>query len=340
MGSPILDIKNLSTSFRIQGSYYAAVDDVTLTVNKNEVLAIVGESGSGKSALALSVMGLHNMKNTKIEGHIGFKDRNLLDLSLDELNKIRGKDIGMIFQDPMTALNPLATIGAQIEEPMKYHMKELNSNARKERAIELLRRVGIRNEARVYEQYPHELSGGMRQRVVIAIAMACDPVLLIADEPTTALDVTIQAQIMDLMKDLQDQMESGIILITHDLGVVAEMADRVAVMYAGQIVEIAEVEELFTNPMHPYTRSLLNSLPSGTDGKERLHVIDGVVPALQNLDRSGCRFAPRIAWIPEEAHIENPPLEEVEKEHYVRCTCYKEFYFPEEKQGGANNVTT
>ena len=340
MGRPILDIQNLTTSFRIKGEFHAAVDDVSLQVHKNEVLAIVGESGSGKSALALSVMGLHNMKNTKIEGHIGFQDRNLLDLSLDELNKIRGKDIGMIFQDPMTALNPLGTIGAQIEEPMKYHMKEMSKSERKERAMDLLRRVGIRNEERVYSQYPHQLSGGMRQRVVIAIAMACDPVLLIADEPTTALDVTIQAQIMDLMKELQDEMESGIILITHDLGVVAEMADRVAVMYAGQIVEIAEVKELFRNPMHPYTRSLLNSLPSGTEGKERLHVIDGVVPALQNLDRTGCRFAPRIAWIPESAHIPNPPLEEVEPNHHVRCTCYKHFYFPEEKQGEVNNVTT
>lgn len=271
MGRPVLTIQNLSTSFRIQGEYYAAVDDVHLEVRKNEVLAIVGESGSGKSALALSIMGLHNMQQTKVEGHIDFQNQNLLDLSLKQLNQIRGKEIGMIFQDPMTALNPLATIGAQIEEPMKYHMKELSKRDRKLHALELLRRVGIRNEERVYNQYPHELSGGMRQRVVIAIALACDPVLLIADEPTTALDVTIQAQIMDLMKALQSEMDSGIILITHDLGVVAEMADRVAVMYAGQIVEIAEVTKLIRNPLHPYTRSLLNSLPSHTGGKERLH---------------------------------------------------------------------
>ena len=340
LGRPILNIENVSTSFRIQGEYHAAVDDVSLQVRKNEVLAIVGESGSGKSALALSIIGLHNMQNTKVEGHIGFQDRNLLDLSLSELNKIRGKEIGMIFQDPMTALNPLSTIGAQIEEPMKYHMKDMSKKDRKLHALELLRRVGIRNEERVYKQYPHELSGGMRQRVVIAIALACDPVLLIADEPTTALDVTIQAQIMDLMKALQSEMDSGIILITHDLGVVAEIADRVAVMYAGQIVEIAEVTKLIRNPLHPYTRSLLNSLPSHTGGKERLHVIDGVVPALQNLDRTGCRFAPRIAWIPESAHVENPTLEEVEPNHFVRCTCYKHFYFPEEKEGEMNDVTT
>ncbi|CAM3190778.1 ABC transporter ATP-binding protein [Filibacter tadaridae] len=339
MANPVLEIKNLRTSFNIKGNYYAAVDDVSLTVHENEVVAIVGESGCGKSALALSIMGLHNLKTTKLEGQVNFKSQNLLSLSASKLNKIRGKDLGMIFQDPMTALNPLATIGRQIEEPMDYHMK-LSSAAKKKRTLELLRRVGIKNEQRIYSQYPHELSGGMRQRVVIAIALACDPVLLIADEPTTALDVTIQAQIMDLMKELQNQIKSGIILITHDLGVVAEMADRVAVMYAGEVVEIAEVRELFMNPLHPYTRSLLNSIPSNMEDKKALHVIEGIVPSIQKLDRTGCRFAPRVAWVPEHEHEESPTLHEVEPGHFVRCTCYKNFHFPEEKVGDESYVTT
>lgn len=339
MGKPVLEIENLRTSFRIKDNYYAAVDDVSLKVHENEVLAIVGESGCGKSALALSIMGLHNAKITKLEGQVNFKGQNLLNLSPAKLNKVRGKDLGMIFQDPLTALNPLSTIGAQIEEPMKYHLK-LSAAAMKKRALELLRRVGIKNENRVHSQYPHELSGGMRQRVVIAIALACDPVLLIADEPTTALDVTIQAQIMDLMKELQAQMKSGIILITHDLGVVAEMADRVAVMYAGEVVEIAHVNELFSNPLHPYTRSLLSSIPANMPDSGRLHVIEGMVPALQNLDRTGCRFAPRTPWIEANEHEQNPMLHEVEPGHFVRCTCYKNFHFKPEESGVENYVTT
>lgn len=330
MDDPVLEIKSLRTSFRIQDQYYAAVDDVSLTVHEREIVAIVGESGCGKSALALSIMGLHHPKTTKLEGQVNFKGQNLLNLSLSKLNKIRGKEIGMIFQDPMTALNPLATIGRQIEEPMDIHLK-LSSANKKKRTLELLRRVGIKNEQRIYGQYPHELSGGMRQRVVIAIALACDPVLLIADEPTTALDVTIQAQIMDLMKELQNQMQSGIVLITHDLGVVAEMADRVAVMYAGEVVEIAEVRKLFSNPLHPYTRSLLNSIPANMDAKAKLHVIQGIVPSIQQLDRIGCRFAPRVPWIPPEEHETNPQLHEVESGHFVRCTCFKNFHFPVEK---------
>ena len=339
MGKTVLEIENLRTSFNIKGEYYAAVDDVSLNIHENEVLAVVGESGCGKSALALSIIGLHDLKNTKLEGQVNFKGENLLTLSRARLNKIRGKDLGMIFQDPMTALNPLATIGAQIEEPMKYHMK-LSSADMKKRTLEMLRRVGIKNETRIYSQYPHELSGGMRQRVVIAIALACDPVLLLADEPTTALDVTIQAQIMDLMKELQAQMKSGILLITHDLGVVAEMADRVAVMYAGQVVELAEVTEIFESPQHPYTRSLLSSIPSNMPDGGRLHVIQGIVPALQDLERTGCRFAPRIPWIQPDEHEQNPALHEVSPGHFVRCTCYKNFHFEEEESGDKANVLT
>lgn len=339
MAETVLEIENLRTSFNIKGNYYAAVDGVSLTVHKNEVVAIVGESGCGKSALALSIIGLHNAKTTKLEGQVNLKGQNLLSLPVEKLNKIRGKDLGMIFQDPMTALNPLATIGRQIAEPMDYHMK-LSSTAKKKRVLELLGQVGIKNANRIYKQYPHELSGGMRQRVVIAIALACNPVMLIADEPTTALDVTIQAQIMDLMKELQRITDSGIILITHDLGVVAEMADRVAVMYAGEFVEIADVNTLFANPLHPYTRSLLSSIPSNMTDKEELHVIEGIVPSIQKLDRGGCRFAPRIPWISEDAHEDNPTLHEVEPGHFVRCTCYKEFHFPEERVEDENYVTT
>ncbi|MEK5393662.1 ABC transporter ATP-binding protein [Margalitia sp. FSL K6-0131] len=332
---PLLQLQNLRTSFRIQDEYFAAVDDVTLTVNENEVVAIVGESGCGKSALALSVMGLHPAGRTKLEGNVNFNGRNLLSLSTGEMNKIRGKDIGMIFQDPLTALNPLMTCGKQIEESMTYHTK-LSSSEIKARALELLKKVGIPNPERTYKQYPHELSGGMRQRVVIAIAISCDPSLVIADEPTTALDVTIQAQIMDLLKELQKQMKTGIILITHDLGVVAEMADKVAVMYAGEVVELADVNTLFKNPLHPYTRSLLNSIPSTTTAKGRLHVIQGIVPSLQKLPRQGCRFKERIQWMPDHEHEENPVLREVEPNHFVRCTCYKNFDFPQNDIGDLN----
>ncbi|MGE6260202.1 ABC transporter ATP-binding protein [Heyndrickxia sporothermodurans] len=325
---PLLQIKNLRTSFRIQDNYYAAVDDVSLTVNENEVVAIVGESGCGKSALALSIMGLQPKGNTKMEGNVNFNGKNLVPLSVQEMNKIRGKDLGMIFQDPLTALNPLMTVGKQIEETMTYHTK-LTATEMKNKTIDLLKKVGIPSPEITYKQYPHELSGGMRQRIVIAIAIACEPKLVIADEPTTALDVTIQAQIMDLLKDLQKQMKTGIILITHDLGVVAEMADRVAVMYAGEIVEMADVKTIFKNPLHPYTRSLLNSIPSTNSSNDRLHVIQGVVPSLKHLPRTSCRFKSRIPWINESEHEENPVLREVEQGHFVRCTCYKNFHFPE-----------
>jgi len=328
---PLLQIKNLTTSFRIGDEHYAAVDNVSLDVNENEVVAIVGESGCGKSALALSIMQLHPMERTKMEGEILFNGKNLVGLSVSEINKIRGKDMGMIFQDPLTALNPLMRVGEQIEEAMKNHLN-LTSTEMKKRAIELLDKVGIPNPQRTYMQYPHELSGGMRQRVVIAIAISCEPKFLIADEPTTALDVTIQAQILDLMRDLQSQMKTGIVLITHDLGVVAEMADKVAVMYAGEIVEFADVYTLFNNPLHPYTRSLFNSIPSASKASDRLHVIQGIVPSLKNLPRTGCRFASRIPWIASSEHEEHPTMHEVGKNHWVRCTCYENFHFPKDAE--------
>lgn len=331
MEKELLRINNLVTSFRINGKYYAAVDGVSLSVKMNEVFAIVGESGCGKSALALSIMNLHNPAFTKIEGQIYFKNQDLLQLSTAELNKIRGKDIGMIFQDPLTALNPLMKIGAQIEESLTFHTN-LSGKEKQKRAMELLEGVGIKSPSLTYDQFPHELSGGMRQRAMIAIALACKPSLVIADEPTTALDVTIQAQILDLLKKLQKEMKSGIILITHDLGVVAEMADKVAVMYAGQIVETADVHELFSNPLHPYTRSLMASMPSKSSEEDRLHVIQGMVPSLLLQKRDGCRFSPRIPWIAPYYHEENPIYHEVRPGHYVLCTCFRHFHFKEERR--------
>ncbi|MEQ2525725.1 ABC transporter ATP-binding protein [Robertmurraya yapensis] len=336
MSEPILEINHLTTSFRIKDEHYAAVDDVSLTVNKNELLAIVGESGCGKSALAFSIMRLHN--RAKIEGEIKFKGQNIAGFNTSQLNALRGKDMGMIFQDPLTALNPLMMIGDQIGEILLIHNKNLSVNKRKGRVIELLNKVGIPGAEHVYNQFPHELSGGMRQRVVIAMAIANNPELLIADEPTTALDVTIQSQILDLMKELKEESQAGVILITHDLGVVAEMADRVAVMYAGQIVEIADVYTLFENPLHPYTRSLLNSVPTANEEQSKLHVIQGVVPSLQNLPREGCRFSARIPWISESAHEKNPVLHEVSPGHFVRCTCYKDFHFPDGQKEEHNHV--
>ncbi|SRR5690606_7616420 len=328
LSEKLLEIKNLKTSFRIKDDYHAAVDNLTLTVNKNELLAIVGESGCGKSALAFSVMGLHT--RAKIEGNILFKNQDLANMPVSKLNKLRGKELGMIFQDPLTALNPLMIIGDQIREILYLHNKNFSKSQQKAKVIDLLTKVGIPRPERVYQQFPHELSGGMRQRVVIAMAIANGPELLIADEPTTALDVTIQSQILDLIKELKEDIEAGIILITHDLGVVAEMADRVAVMYAGQIVEIADVHTLFSNPLHPYTRSLLNSVPNAVQDKSKLHVIQGIVPSLQNLPREGCRFSSRIPWIDQSAHEENPELHEVSPGHFVRCTCHQHFYFPDE----------
>ncbi len=331
----LLEIKNLETAFRIKDDYFNAVDKVSLDLYKNEVLAIVGESGCGKSTLATTIMRLHNENLTKSTGEIIFNGKNILDLTEDEMNKIRTKDIGMIFQDPLSSLNPLHRIGKQIEEALIYHT-ELGSEERQKRVIELLTQVGIPNPERCAKQYPHELSGGMRQRVMIAMAMSCKPSVLIADEPTTALDVTIQAQILDLIKGLQAEMHAGIILITHDLGVVAEMADRVAVLYAGEVVEIGTAEQIFKNPKHPYTRSLLRSIPQIDDEEadDELYVIQGMVPSLKTLDRQGCRFANRISWVKDEEHEHNPTLHEVEEGHHVRCTCYKNFEF----EGEENNA--
>lgn len=325
----LLEINHLSTSFRIKDDYFAAVDDVTLTLRKNEVLAIVGESGCGKSTLATSIVGLHNTENTKVDGEINYNNQNLVQMTDEQFNNVRGAEIGFIFQDPLSALNPLMRIEQQIEESLIYHTK-LNKEERNKRVIELLQQVGIPNPERTAKQFPHQLSGGMRQRVMIAIALSCKPAVIIADEPTTALDVTIQAQILDLLKALQSETGAGIILITHDLGVVAEVADRVAVMYAGQVIEEAPVNELFTNPKHPYTRSLLNSIPQMNTEGQKLNVIHGIVPSLKNLPRTGCRFASRIPWMPQDIHEASPSMHEVAPNHFVRCTCWQRFHFEEE----------
>jgi len=329
----LLSIKNLQTSFRIEGKYYNAVDGVDLEIMSNEVFAIVGESGCGKTALALSIPQLHNMNFTRIDGEIIFEGKNLLELKDRELNAIRGKDISMIFQDPLTALNPLLRVGSQIEETLRYHTN-MSAVEKRERAIELLTDVGITNPALTYNSFPHELSGGMRQRAMIAVALACKPKLIIADEPTTALDVTIQAQILDLLRDLQKETQSSIILITHDLGVVAEMADRVAVMYGGQIVEMASAQQLFKNPAHPYTRCLLASIPQAGEYVDRLNAIKGIVPTLKYMPRTGCRFSHRTPWISKEKHETAPKYYEIEPGHIVLCTCYKDFHFEGEKPGG------
>jgi len=326
MAEPVLRVRNLRTSFRVGGKFYAAVDGIDFDVNKNEVFAIVGESGSGKSATALSITRLHNPMFTKLEGEIFFEDKELLSMKDDDLNKIRGGHISMIFQDALSAFNPLLRIGAQIEEVFTFHTK-YGMAEKKKRTIQLLADVGMVNPEHIYGCLPHELSGGMRQRAMIALAIAANPDLVIADEPTTALDVTIQAQILDLLRTLQKRHETAIILITHDLGVVAEMADKVAVMYAGQIVELASVRDLFKNPQHPYTRSLIASIPNRDKHDEELHVIQGMVPPLHLMPRDGCRFSHRTPWVPNDIHEAVPTYHEVAPGHKVLCTCYKEFKF-------------
>lgn len=288
---PLLEIKNLKTYFYTEDGIVKAVDGVDLKVFPGEVLGLVGESGCGKSVMALSVMRLISNPGKVVEGEIIFDRQDLLKLSESEMTHVRGNRISMIFQQPQTALNPVYKIGFQIVEVLESH-QGMGKEKGEQRAIELLKMVGIPEPERRAESYPHELSGGMAQRVMIAMALACIPQLLIADEPTTALDVTIQAQILDLMRDLRNKVNTSVVLITHDLGVVAEMAERVAVMYAGQIVEQAEVKELFARPQHPYTQGLLGSIPVLGQIKEQLDVIPGNVPNLIDLP-AGCRFAPR-----------------------------------------------
>ena len=322
---PLLEVKGLKTYFYTEDGVVRAVDGVNFEVYPGEVLGIVGESGCGKSVTSLSIMRLISKPGRIDAGEIIFGDENLLNLSEEEMTKVRGNRISMIFQQPQTALNPVFKVGDQLAEVLDVH-QDLGKDAGWKRAIQLLKMVGVPDPERRVEAYPHELSGGMAQRVMIAMALACVPELLIADEPTTALDVTIQAQILDLMRDMRTEMGTSVILITHDLGVVAEMAERVAVMYAGEIVEQTDVNSLFDEPLHPYTQGLIGSIPILGELKDKLDVIPGSVPNLVNLP-VGCRFAPRC-----QARIKyaltictdiKPELEEIKTGHYVRCWLYE-----------------
>ncbi|CAH0344482.1 ABC transporter ATP-binding protein [Bacillus sp. CECT 9360] len=312
----ILQVKDLNISFHTFGGEVQAIRGVDFELKKGETLAIVGESGSGKSVTTKSIMRLLPPGNSEIKnGEILFDGKDLTNLSDRQMQKIRGKDISMIFQDPMTSLNPTIKIGKQIMEPIIKHQNASKATA-KERAMDLLRLVGIPQPESRFEQYPHQFSGGMRQRVVIAIALACNPKILIADEPTTALDVTIQAQILELMKDLQKKIDTSIIFITHDLGVVANVADRVAVMYGGKIVEVGTVDEVFYNPKHPYTWGLISSMPSLDARDEELYVIPGTPPNLLNPPK-GDAFAPRNEYAMQIDLEEQPPMFKVSDTHYA-----------------------
>ncbi|MGE5561276.1 MAG: ABC transporter ATP-binding protein [Chloroflexota bacterium] len=318
MPEVLLDVKNLTTSFFTDDGVATAVDDVSFHIDKGETLGMVGESGCGKSVTSLSVLRLIPSPPGKIvSGTITFDGEDILAKSIDDMRTIRGNSISMIFQEPMTSLNPVFTCGDQIAEAVELHQKVGKKEAM-DRAIEMLKLVGIPNPERRVREYPHQLSGGMRQRVMIAMALSCNPRLLIADEPTTALDVTIQAQILDLMRRLKRDLGMSILLITHDLGVVAEMAERVVVMYAGKIVEEALVDDLYANPLHPYTVGLLHSIPRLDGDRSRLHVIDGTVPNLLRLP-PGCRFAPRCPQATERCNAAQPPLIQVAPGRQVAC---------------------
>ncbi len=321
--TPLLQIENLTTSFQTNDSAVQAVRGVSLHVNHAEILAIVGESGCGKSVTALSILRLIPIPPGRFEsGEIKFNNQDLLNLSEADMQKVRGNDISMIFQEPMTSLNPIFTIGDQIGEAIIQHQNTTKGETRKQ-TLELLYKVSIASPEIRIDQYPHELSGGMKQRVMIAIAIACRPSLLIADEPTTALDVTIQAQILNLLSSLKQESEMSILLITHNLGIVAQFADRVTVMYSGKIVEEASVDSLFESPMHPYTRGLLNSLPK-EDNKSKLESIPGSVPHPAYLPQ-GCAFHPRCKDAMPRCQ-KQPPLSNLKKEstHKVACWLYEE----------------
>ncbi|MEX0797389.1 MAG: ABC transporter ATP-binding protein [Acidimicrobiia bacterium] len=325
-GEVLLEVKGLKTHFDTRDGVVKAVDEVDLTVNRGEVLGVVGESGCGKSVMSLSIMGLVRPPGEVVAGEILFDGQDLAQMKKEKVRKLRGENISMIFQQPGSALNPVYRAGAQIKEVFELH-RDWSDEVEDEKVVEMLAKVGIPDPKVRARAYPHELSGGMAQRIMIAMALACQPELLIADEPTTALDVTIQAQILDLMRGLQNDLNTAVILITHDLGVVAEMADRVAVMYAGEIVEETDVRTIFKQPLHPYTKGLIGSIPVLGDLKKNLATIPGVVPSLIDLPQ-GCRFASRCT-----ARVENgleiclvrkPHLIEHAAGHKVRCWLYED----------------
>ncbi|MEK9199554.1 ABC transporter ATP-binding protein [Lysinibacillus halotolerans] len=318
----LLQVKDLETTFFTDDGKVPAVDHIDFHINEGEILAIVGESGCGKSVTSLSIMGLVPSPPGKItSGQILLNELDLTKQTEKEMRKIRGKEVAMIFQEPMTSLNPLYTIGNQLTEAILIHNKGMKKKDAANRAIEMMKLVGLPRAEELMKDYPHQLSGGMRQRVMIAMALLCNPKLLIADEPTTALDVTIQAQILKLMKELNKQFKTAVLLITHDLGVVAETCERVIVMYAGQIVEEAPISEIFKNPQHPYTKGLIQSVPDMRYKKETLYSIKGNVPKPGSI-QTGCRFAPRCEFAAERCFTENPPLYEVSSSFVHKSRCF------------------
>lgn len=321
MAKELLTIRNLKTHFFTDEGVLPAVDGVNLEIKEGETLALVGESGCGKSLTSLSIMGLVPGNGRIVDGEILFEGEDISKKTPEEMSKIRGNKITMIFQEPMTSLNPVLTIGDQIMEGLILH-QNLDKKAARERSIEMLKLVGFPRAEEIVDEYPHQLSGGMRQRAMIAMAMACNPQLLIADEPTTALDVTVQAQILDLMRDMKEKFGTSILMITHDLGVVAEMADRIVVMYAGRVVEEADVDTLFSEPGHPYTAGLIQSLPSLEEEQERLYSIRGNVPSPDALP-SGCKFAPRCEKAWDLCHRKDPELVEISPGHRARCFLHQ-----------------
>ena len=318
----ILEVRNLQTSFKTEAGEIKAVDGVSFDVPKGKTIGIVGESGSGKSITSLTIMRLLAKNGYIKNGEILYKGKDITKLTDKEMRDIRGNQISMIFQEPMTSLNPVFTVGQQISETIRIH-KKVSKKEALNLSVEMLKLVGIPSPEKRINQYPFELSGGMRQRVMIAMALACDPEILIADEPTTALDVTIQAQILELIRDLQNRLGMSVIMITHDLGVVAETCDYVAVMYAGQVVEYADVRTLFKNPKHPYTLGLLNSLPRHDIDQEKLIPIKGMVPSPFDMP-TGCRFAPRCPVATDICHGKMPELEEKESNSQIRCWLYSD----------------
>ncbi|MDO7906180.1 ABC transporter ATP-binding protein [Paenibacillus sp. JX-17] len=323
MAEKLLEVRDLTTGFISEKGIVKATDRISITLNKGQTLCLVGESGSGKSVTSLAIMRLIDYAGgLLLEGNVNFKGEDLTKKSQEQMRSIRGNQIAMIFQDPMSALNPVFSVGEQIAESLRLHQNKSNEEAWNA-AVELLRKVGIPAPEIRAKQYPHELSGGMCQRVVIAIALACNPELLIADEPTTALDVTVQAQILDLLRELQEDIGMSILLITHDMGVAAEMADRVAVMYAGAIVEEGTVEEIFANPSHPYTVGLLQSIPGfeGSRGEE-LYTIKGSIPGLGQLP-GGCRFNPRCPHAMDICRQQEPPNFSVGSDHHAVCWLHE-----------------
>lgn len=325
----ILEVKNLDVHFFTEEGKLPAIDNLGLSIRAGETLGVVGESGCGKSITALSIMRLISSPGKITNGEILFKGQDLIKLSDNEMRKVRGNNIAMIFQEPMTSLNPVITVGKQIIEAIRTHNKDISKKEARKRAIEMLNLVKIPLPEKRIDEYPHQLSGGMRQRVMIAIALSCNPDLLICDEPTTALDVTIQAQILTLINQLKKRMNSSVIMITHDMGVISQMADNVVVMYAGQVVEYTSTKELFSNQLHPYTTGLINSIPKLNEEQEELEVIDGMVPLLSELPK-GCLFNTRCKYAKDICKEKRPNLIEFKENHKVRCWKYSEEWTKEE----------